>query len=442
MIVSDNFEVEVLTYLFRTPERMAYYHTQLEEVHFKDPVHAGLWVLFQEQFEKYRELNYAALVEAAGARMNPGPAQLFTAEEGTHLADLIELITDDRHVLTEWVEERLVEWLSSRRVDLYHADNTSAILDGNYDEVHGNYRQLVADEALAAEDDEVDLFTIMPQIAETIAEDRSREITTGLTGFNTILGGGLYRGEFGIFWGPPEIGKSMMVVQVGASAVMGGARVLHISTEMDERQVQQRYVAHFTRIDKYDLGIPVNGERVQAWQDTHGAQYKGLLTIKYVQQGTTIDELWTIINSASVRGKPYHLVIIDYVDKLGCAKSKDIADWLRLEKIFEQLQDLCKIGGPMGTDTCIFAVTHANAAVEDKAYAGHKSLVRSKDGKWKVVDFSIFMGATPEDRKDGRIILSCMKLRNRTTAIKTCAFYTDYGQARFTEDREYTRKDD
>lgn len=444
MIVSQDFEIEVLKHLYHAQDRLVQFAGVIEVEAFQDPVHAGFWRLFKEHYEQYQSLHPVALEQSIVERFALGPDQLFTPPEAERVQQVWDQIVNGQRPLDEWVEERLIQWIQQRRVERFHANNMAHVMDGDLEAIHEEYRRLVNDQANALnfDEDEPDFFTIMPEIAKAIHADQSRRISTGIPALNAMLGGGLYRGEFGIFWGPPNIGKSMMIVQIGYAAITSGHRVLHVTTEMSKMAVYQRYVARFTEIDKMTLHEDINTERVAGWQASHGEKYAGMLDVRYLPNGATVNDLWRLIKRGELDDNPYHLVIVDYIDMFEFdGATRDMGDWLQLEKLFQQFHTLCKPDGPMGTDTCIFAITHATAEAEGKKYANHQMLVRAKTSKSKVVDFSIFMGADKEDKQAGRVVLSLQKIRDRPTDIKSCRLMTRYDQAKFLEDNTYEAGD-
>ena len=72
---------------------------------------------------------------------------------------------------------------------------------------------------------------------ETVSEPR---ITTDLTEFNRVLGGGVVRGSLVLIGGDPGIGKSTLLLQVSHQLARKDHSVLYISGEESMRQTKLR----------------------------------------------------------------------------------------------------------------------------------------------------------------------------------------------------------
>ncbi|HEV2803196.1 MAG TPA: DNA repair protein RadA [Pyrinomonadaceae bacterium] len=65
-------------------------------------------------------------------------------------------------------------------------------------------------------------------------------VTSGITEFDRVLGGGIVPGSLVLIGGDPGIGKSTLLLEVADKLSAGGARVLYISGEESERQIKMR----------------------------------------------------------------------------------------------------------------------------------------------------------------------------------------------------------
>jgi DNA repair protein RadA/Sms len=65
-------------------------------------------------------------------------------------------------------------------------------------------------------------------------------ISSGVTEFDRVLGGGIVPGSLVLIGGDPGIGKSTLLLEVADRLSAGGARVLYISGEESERQIKMR----------------------------------------------------------------------------------------------------------------------------------------------------------------------------------------------------------
>ena len=74
---------------------------------------------------------------------------------------------------------------------------------------------------------------------EIESQDDTR-ITSGVTEFDRVLGGGIVPGTLVLLGGDPGIGKSTLLLQVAEKLSVQGATVLYISGEESERQIKLR----------------------------------------------------------------------------------------------------------------------------------------------------------------------------------------------------------
>ena len=75
--------------------------------------------------------------------------------------------------------------------------------------------------------------------SEIESQDETR-ISSGVTEFDRVLGGGLVPGTLVLIGGDPGIGKSTLMLQVADRLSIGGGTVLYVSGEESERQIKLR----------------------------------------------------------------------------------------------------------------------------------------------------------------------------------------------------------
>src|SRR5437588_7652490 len=75
--------------------------------------------------------------------------------------------------------------------------------------------------------------------AEIESQDDKR-ISSGVTEFDRVLGGGIVPGTLVLLGGDPGIGKSTLLLQVADKLSGTGATVLYVSGEESERQIKLR----------------------------------------------------------------------------------------------------------------------------------------------------------------------------------------------------------
>ncbi len=81
---------------------------------------------------------------------------------------------------------------------------------------------------------------VKPVAYESIESQDDSRISSGITEFDRVLGGGVVPGSLILIGGDPGIGKSTLLLQVAAMLSAARQRVLYISGEESERQIKLR----------------------------------------------------------------------------------------------------------------------------------------------------------------------------------------------------------
>jgi replicative DNA helicase len=152
-----------------------------------------------------------------------------------------------------------------------------------------------------------------------------------------ILGGGLGAGELGIVVAATGVGKSHLLVDFGAAALMRGVNVVHYTLELSETQVAKRYDSRICEVDFNE--IPNNKEHILKKYDSL-KDSMGRLVVKHYSTGTaSIYTLRAHLERASTRGFKPGMMIIDYADIM---RSSRQFDSLRheLKLVYEELRGL------------------------------------------------------------------------------------------------------
>ncbi|MBL8209318.1 MAG: AAA family ATPase [Bryobacterales bacterium] len=81
----------------------------------------------------------------------------------------------------------------------------------------------------------------------------ARPISTGITGLDDVLAGGLRPGHLYLFDGDPGTGKTTLGLQFLLAGVQAGERVLHITLSESERELRQVAASHGWPLDGVDI---------------------------------------------------------------------------------------------------------------------------------------------------------------------------------------------
>ncbi len=87
------------------------------------------------------------------------------------------------------------------------------------------------------------------QLLSDVTLEQTQRLTTGISEFDRVLGGGIVRGSMVLIGGTPGAGKSTLLLQVIANTAQAGATVLYVSGEESLQQIAERAIR---------LNLPLN----------------------------------------------------------------------------------------------------------------------------------------------------------------------------------------
>jgi replicative DNA helicase len=200
--------------------------------------------------------------------------------------------------------------------------------------------------------------------ADVLSSPRFR-VPVGIPRIDHHLEGGPGAGEVLLFLGEPNIGKSMALVSVAASAVRAGKRVAYISTEMKPAQFGIRLLANLTQTGMDE--VTINSKNYQKEADKFllaypGRQCKATYWPPGVATVANIRAWMSILNDRD--SFTPEVIVIDYLDELraGSLFVKKGTDGAHTEDTFSAQGDIMADLIALGVDhTCpIVSATQTN----------------------------------------------------------------------------------
>jgi replicative DNA helicase len=219
-------------------------------------------------------------------------------------------------------------------------------------------------------------------------------VATGVKALDArdIMNGGLGKGELGLIMAASGVGKSHVLVALGANAIRAGKNVLHYTFELRENAVGIRYDANFTGVSATD----VPDERELIVEKYRSLDGMGRLIIKeYPTNTATVMMLRSHIEKLAIT-KAFipDVVIIDYADIM---RSSRQFDSLRheLKLVYEELRGLAmELGIP------IWTASQSNRDSSDNEVVGLDKISESF-GKVMVCDFIMTLARKPLQKATG-----------------------------------------
>ena len=147
-----------------------------------------------------------------------------------------------------FVKDEILKFCKNQEIKRAIMDSVTLLKMGNYDEI-----KTKIDGAMKAGADTNIGLEYVTDVAARYNEAARNTITTGWDVVDDLMDGGLAPGELGVVMAPAGIGKSWLLINIGANAVRTGKTVIHYTLELNENYVGQRYDSVFTGIAAQNL---------------------------------------------------------------------------------------------------------------------------------------------------------------------------------------------
>ena len=315
-----------------------------------------------------------------------------------------------------FVKDEILKFCKNQEIKQAIMDSVSLLKHGNFDEIKSKIDSAMK----AGADTNIGLEYVM-DVAARYNEAARHTITTGWDVIDDLMDGGLAPGELGVVMAPAGIGKSWLLINIGANAVKDGKTVIHYTLELNENYVGQRYDSVFT-------GIPA--QNLKNYRDDIEAKMltlKGDLIVKYFPtKSVGVMGLKAHIEKTIMLGKKPDLVIVDYGDLLKVNIKKDKHE--ALEDLYEELRGMAgEYEIPVWT-----ASQAGRSALEEDIIEADK--IASSYGKVMVADFLMSLSRKVEDKMSGTGRGHVIKNRFGPDGITLpCKINTNNGQFQFFE---------
>ena len=281
-----------------------------------------------------------------------------------------------------FVKDEILKFCKNQEIKRAIMDSVGLLKMGSYDEIKSKI-----DSAMKAGADTDIGHEYKKEVVARYNEAARHTVTTGWDVIDDLMDGGLAPGELGVVMAPAGIGKSWMLINIGANAIKQNKTVIHYTLELNENYVGQRYDSVITGIAAQNL---------KNYTDDIEDKLKdisGELIIKYYPtKSTGVMGIKAHIEKTIMLGQTPDLIIVDYADLLKVS-SKD-----KHEALEELYEDLRGMAGEYGVP--VWTATQANrSALEDDIIEADK--IASSYGKVMVSDFLMSLSRKVEDKLSG-----------------------------------------
>lgn len=315
-----------------------------------------------------------------------------------------------------FVKDEILRFCKNQEIKQAIMDSVGLLKMGNYDEIKSKI-----DSAMKAGADTDIGHEYKKEVVSRYTNAARDTIRTGWDVIDDLMDGGLGKGELGVVMAPAGIGKSWLLINIGANAVKQGKMVIHYTLELNDTYVGQRY-------DSVITGIPA--QNLKNYTDDIEEKLEtlpGELIIKYYPtKSTGIMGIKAHIEKTVMLGNNPDLVIVDYGDLLKINNKKDKHE--ALEELYEEMR------GMAGEyEIPVWTASQANrSATEVDVIEADK--IASSYGKVMVADFLMSLARRIEDKLSGTGRGHVIKNRFGPDGITLpCKINTNNGQFQFFE---------
>jgi hypothetical protein len=247
----------------------------------------------------------------------------------------------------ELIKEQTVDFCQTQVIKRAIEQSTTLINDGRKDEA----LKLIEEAGKAGQDGDLG-YDYLGDIDRRYVKKEFQAIPTAWPVLNALMkkGAGLPKRKFGLVMAPSGVGKTWVLVAMGAHALKAGYTVLHYTLELDEDDVALRYDSTLTSIGMDELDT-----RVEDIKDRL-AQYPGKLYIKEYPEGQlSIEGLRASIERHRMMGINPDVVIVDYLDLMAVPYSSAKRTDEQLGELSKDLKGIAKT-----EDVALWSATQTN----------------------------------------------------------------------------------
>jgi len=397
----------------------------LKPEHFENGVLVWAYALARRYFAEYGVMPSVRVLINETRKLSPELQSLYctvmTQVEQIQIRDATWL----RDNVLEFVKLNIfVEGFHSSR-DLFNDGKTTQAYDRlarKMEEIHqiswemvdrsfhfADWRRRHLDRSNRAEDDD-DVPTLIPWLDD-------------------VLGGGLSKGEMGIWLAYYKVGKSTLLTNLGLRAVRGGMKkVLHIVLEGSREVIENKYDAAFNELAYWDVKRGnLDSERVREIYENYQIYSRNLVIRAFTDRWdcSVLDIDAEIKELKAYFGFDPDLLVVDYGDLLHGHRGGYKSIYEDQRDAFRDLKTMANKGYALWTAS---QAQRPEKGAEDKQHVVKARQAADSIGKVHVGDFIGSINATKEEQKAG-ILRLYAELYRQNEADKIFALRADLSKS-------------
>ena len=362
--------------------------TEILELEFFDSSYLRAFVeIILDYREKYNQHPHFATLHTEIKKGNSN----YDGAVNKQLRDFLVRIQSDDVNDKAYIKDQAIDFCKKQCLKKAILESANLVKKGNYDSI-----TKIINEALSKGNDQNFGHDWFMDVDERYVKKSRKPITTGWQRIDEITKGGIGAKELAVVIAPTGAGKSMVLVHLGAQALMLGKKVVHYTLELADTVVGIRYDSSLAKIDLRDImdSKDLVKEKIQ--------DVSGKLIIKeYPTKSASTKSIKNHLEKLKKQNILPDIVIVDYADLLrpishGAEKRHD------LESIYEELRG-------MATEfECAFITASQTNRGGLNAEVITMESISEAFNKCFVADFIFSLSRTPQDKQanSGRIFIA------------------------------------
>ena len=403
--ISDNIKKGSLYLLKHNVEFFSQIVPILKPNYFDFPAYKNIFIGVRDYYDKYRKLPSDSILPDYIATNVSG-----SLDEGIDYESAImdinqmdKTIMEDREFILDAVEK----FARNRAMDLA-VRKSVAILNEEGD--IAQVEELVKEALLINRNVDVgqDYFDdVTSRLLRSYESSGEIKFPTVFPQHNRNLEGGLSRKELAIVAAPPGVGKSLYLVNQGATAIFDGRSVLYISCEMSQDKIAGRFDSVLTEIKNSTLKQPKAQLKLKSRLNEVHTKTNGRLIIKEFPTGmSNTNQLRALLVQLRLH-KDFvpDVIIVDYLELLRPNRIID-SEYLAQQRIAEELRGLA-----VEHNALLWTATQTNRQARRVSIITDAELGDSY-GKVRPADWVISLNQNQEEYDEGVMRVFVMKARD------------------------------
>lgn len=334
--------------------------------------------------------------------------QSLTADDPhEEIIKLVQRESDPREVPI--ITDKLMEWARKKAYgQLYSQEAIEAHERGEYALI-----EQILDDAHKITNVNAQCHFMFNELDSLFQSEQIERFTTGFPLLDSVLNnGGPTRKEVVVFMAPTGVGKSIVLVNCGASCIRRSLNVLHVTLELSWVDTALRYMGCFTEVpirNRFEERPKIE-ETLRKIRATYGAN---LIITDFPPDEISVDSIHGVMdNLRKLHGIQIDVVIVDYLELLLSrvpAYNKD--DYTRQKRISTELFRLAKKENVLvvtatqtnrsGNENQSVQTNKKNAPMIDPVIDINK--VAESYGKTMAMDYLVTINQTKQEYEAGKL---------------------------------------